>query len=132
VVAAAAAALAQAEIDERQLCFCYCDSPNMELVQLKCCKQTIHRQCVLAYLGINSECAYCCGAVINIAGVLALPTINRCEIISTTTSTLQQTPTVKRDLQSILLDQTPPWLSDQLRTELQEKSMKANVSRQQR
>jgi hypothetical protein len=42
VVAAAAAALAQAEIDEHQLCFCYCDLPNMELVRLKCCKQTIH------------------------------------------------------------------------------------------
>jgi hypothetical protein len=32
VVAAAAAALAQAKIDEQQLCFCYCDLPNMELV----------------------------------------------------------------------------------------------------
>ncbi len=42
VVAPAAAASAQAEIDEHQLCFCYCDSPNIELVQLKCCKQTIN------------------------------------------------------------------------------------------
>jgi hypothetical protein len=132
VVAAAAAALAQAEIDEHQLCFCYCDSPNMELVRLKCCKQTIHQQCVLAYLGINSQCAYCRGAVIDIAGVLALPTINRCELISTTTSKPQQTPTVKRDLQSMLLDQTPLRLFDQLRTESQEKNVKANVSRQQR
>ncbi len=41
VVAAAVAALAQAEIDHRQLCFCYCDLPDMELVRLKCCKQTI-------------------------------------------------------------------------------------------
>ncbi len=121
VVAAAVAASAQAEIDERQLCFCYCDLPNMELVQLKCCKQTIHRQCVLAYLGINSDCVYCRGAVIDIAGVLALPTINRCEIISTTMSTPQQTPTVKRDVQSMLLDQTPLRLSDQLWTESQEK-----------
>ncbi len=91
MVAVAVAALAQAEIDERQLCFCYCDLPNMELIQLKCCKQMIHQQCVLAYLGINSKCAYCCGAVIDIARVLALPTIDRCEIVSTTTSTLQQT-----------------------------------------
>jgi hypothetical protein len=82
VVAAAAAALAQAEIDNHQLCFCYCDSPDMELVRLKCCKQTIHQLCVLAYLGINSQCAYCRGAVLDIAGVLALPTIDRCEIIS--------------------------------------------------
>jgi hypothetical protein len=37
-------------------------------------------------------------------------------------STPQQTPTVKRDLQSMLLDQTPLRLSDKLRTELQEKT----------
>jgi hypothetical protein len=97
----------------------------MELVQLKCCKQTIHQQSVLAYLGINSECAYCRGAVINIAGVLALPTIDRCEIISTTMSTPQRTPTVKRDLQLMLLDPTPLWLSDQLWTESQEKKRKS-------
>ncbi len=132
VVAAAAAASAQAEIDNRQLCFCYCDSPDMELVRQKCCKQTIHRQWLLAYLGINSQCAYCRGGVLNIAGVLALPTIDRCEFISTTTSTPQRTPTVKRDLQSMLLDQTPLQLSDQLRTESQEKNVKTIVCRQQR
>jgi hypothetical protein len=120
VVAAAAAASAQAEIDERQLCFCYCDSPNMELVRIKCCKQTIHRQCILAYLGINSECAYCRGGVINIAGILELPTINRCEIISLTTSA-PRTPTVKQDLRSMYLDKTPLRLSDQRMTESQEK-----------
>ncbi len=132
VVAAAVAALAQAEIDNRQLCFCYCDSLDMELVLLKCCKQTIHQQCVLAYLGINSQCAYCRGAVLDIAGVVALPTINRCEFISKTMSTPQRTPMVKRDLQSMLLDQTPLRLSDQLWTESQEKNVKTNVSRQQR
>ncbi len=132
VVAAAAAASAQAEIDHRQLCFCYCDLPDMELVRLKCCKQTIHRQCVLAYLGISSQCAYCRGADLNIARVLALPTIDRCEILSTAMSTPQRTPTVKRDLQSMLLDKTPLRLSDQLWTELQEKNVKTNVSRQQR
>jgi hypothetical protein len=42
VVAAAAAALAQVEINHRQLCFCYCDSSDMELVRMKCCKQAIH------------------------------------------------------------------------------------------
>ncbi len=58
VIAAAAAALAQTEIDHHQLCFCYCDLPDMELVRLNCCKQTIHGQCLLAYLCINSQCAY--------------------------------------------------------------------------
>ncbi len=42
VIAAAAAASAQAELDHHQLCFCHCDLPDMELVRLKCCKQTIH------------------------------------------------------------------------------------------
>ncbi len=121
VIAAAAAASAQVELDHHQLCFCYCDSPDMELVRLKCCKQTIHRQCLLAYLGINSQCAYCRGAVINIAGVLALPTINRPEIISTTMSPLQQTPMVKWYLQSLLLDKTPLRLADKLRTASQGK-----------
>ncbi len=122
VVAAAAAALIQAEMDHHQLCFCcYCDLPDMELVRLKCCKQTIHQQCVLAYLGNNSQCAYCRGAVLNIAGVLALPTIDKCEIMSTTMSTPQRTQSVKWDLQLLLLDKTPLHLSDQLWTESQEK-----------
>jgi hypothetical protein len=59
VIAAAARASALVEIDPHTLCFCYCDSPDMELVRLTCCKQTIHRQCVLAYLCINSQCVYC-------------------------------------------------------------------------
>ncbi len=42
VIAGAVAVSAQAEIDHHQLCFCYCDSPDMELVRMKCCKQTIH------------------------------------------------------------------------------------------
>jgi hypothetical protein len=130
VIAAAAAASAQAEIDHHQLCFCYCDLPDMELVRRKCCKQTIHRRCLLAYLGINSQCAYCCGAAINIAVVLALPTIDRSAIIFTTMSPPQRTPTVRRDLQSFFLDKTPLRLADKLWTALQEKSVRANVSRQ--
>jgi hypothetical protein len=59
VIAAAAGASAQAEIDPHKLCFCYCDSPDMELVRMECCQQTIHRQCVLAYLCINSQCVHC-------------------------------------------------------------------------
>ncbi len=121
VIAVAVAASAQAEIDHHQLCFCYCDLLDMELVRMKCCKQTIHRQCVLAYLGINSQCAYCRGAVIDIAGVLALPTIDRSEIISTKMSPIQRTSTVKRDLQSLLLDTTPLRLADPIWAESQEK-----------
>jgi hypothetical protein len=82
VIAAAAGASDQAEIDHHKLCFCYCDSAQMELVRVQCCQQTYHRQCLLSHLGINSQCAYCRSADINIAGVLALPTIDRSEVLS--------------------------------------------------
>ena len=42
VIAAAAGASAQADIDPHKLCFCYCDSPHMELVRMECCQQMIH------------------------------------------------------------------------------------------
>ncbi len=129
VIAVAAAASAQAEIDHHHLCFCYWDSPDMDFVRLTCCKQTIHQQCLLAYLGINSQCPYCRGSVIDIAAVLAFPTINRLEIISATMSPSQRTPTGKRDLQSLLLDETPLRLSDTRRSESQEK--KQNNQRKQ-
>ncbi len=132
VIAVAAAASAQVEIDHHQLCFYYCDSLDMELVRMKCCKQTIHQQCVLAYLGINSQRAYCCGAVINIAGVLALPTIDRSEIISTKMSPMQRTPTVKRDLQSLLLDRTPLRLADLLWAESQGKKHESQCEQAQK
>ena len=57
--AARASAPAQAKIDPHTLCFCYCDLSDMELVRVTCCRQMIHRQCVFAFLCINSQCAYC-------------------------------------------------------------------------
>jgi hypothetical protein len=58
-VAAAAAASADAPEADMDIFFCCCDSLAMELVRLTCCKKTIHRQCLLAYLGTNSQCCYC-------------------------------------------------------------------------
>jgi hypothetical protein len=94
VIAAAARASAQAEIDPHTLCFCYCNLSDMELVKLTCCKQTIHRQCVLAYLCINSQCAYC-KAHLQHASVLELPTIDRLDLIlpATMDTRMHQTPT---------------------------------------
>jgi len=113
VIAAAARASAQAEIDPHMLCFCYCDSSDMELVRLICCQQTIHRQCALAYLCINSQCPYC-KAHLQHASVLELPTIDRFDLIlpATMETTMHQTPTSaaagkKQDLQLLLMDMTP-------------------------
>ena len=102
VIAAAARASAQADIDPHTLCFCCCDSSDMELIRLTCCKQTIHRQCVLAYLCINSQCVYC-KAILEHASVLELPTIDRLDLIlPATMATTHHTPTTagkKRDIQ---------------------------------
>jgi hypothetical protein len=75
VFAAAVAALADAPIDDAQLCFCCCEAPNMELIIVACCKQFIHWQCLLVYLGINSQCCYCHRAITNIATVLQYSTL---------------------------------------------------------
>ena len=94
----------------------------MELVRLTCCRQTIHRQCVLAYLCINSQCAYC-KANLEHASVLELPTIDRFDLISLSTmATTLQTPTgKKRDLQSLLINRTPLRLADTVHSESQDK-----------
>ena len=34
------------------LCFCWVDSPSMEVINLPCCKASVHRHCVLDVLTI--------------------------------------------------------------------------------
>jgi hypothetical protein len=48
----------------------------MNLIHLKCCKKTIHEQCLLAYLGVNNQCLYCC-CILDLAKVLEYPIIDR-------------------------------------------------------
>jgi hypothetical protein len=122
VIAAAVGASAQTEIDPHKLCFCYCNSPDMELVRLECCKQTIHRQCVLAYLCINSQCVYC-HVVVDMAGVLELTIIDKLELIlpATMSPTQQTLKLKKRDLQEMMFDKTSLWLADTLWAESQDK-----------
>jgi hypothetical protein len=42
-----------------ELCFCCIDSPSMEVINLPCCKASVHRCCVLEALKSNDQCAYC-------------------------------------------------------------------------
>ena len=76
-VIADAAAASSDLVDDTQFCFCCCDSPYMELVRMKCCKQFIRRKCLLAYLGINSQCCYCRRGIMDIATVMQYPSIDR-------------------------------------------------------
>jgi hypothetical protein len=96
-VAAAAAASADAPEAEMDICFCCCDSLAMELVHLTCCKKTIHRQCLLAYLGTNSQCCYCCCPV-DIAKVMTYEMIDR-----SLPQPLTCVKTPKPDLQQLLM-----------------------------
>ena len=84
-IAAAASATVNANDGDLDICFCAGDGPTMELVQLTCCQQMIHKQCLLAYLGINTWCPYC-RSVPNLSQVLELPVIDR--LISELTPTM--------------------------------------------
>ena len=42
-----------------ELCFCCIDSPSMEVINLPCCKASVHRHCVLEALQSNNQCVYC-------------------------------------------------------------------------
>jgi hypothetical protein len=81
-VAAAAAASADAKIDLHQLCFCYSDAPSMVLVQMECCKQTVHRVCLDRALSVNSKCPYCRAVIVDFVGIQELQEVNRLDILS--------------------------------------------------
>jgi hypothetical protein len=42
-----------------ELCFCCIDSPSMEVINLPCCKASVHSCCVLKALKSNDQCVYC-------------------------------------------------------------------------
>ncbi len=115
-VAAAAAASADSPEAEMDICFCCCDSLAMGLVRLTCCKKMIHRQCLLAYLGSNSQCCYC-HCPVDMAKVMEYETIER-----SIHQPLTPVKTPKHDLQQLLMEEkTPLSDADQVRTESHKK-----------
>ena len=130
-IADAAAASSDAPIDDTQLCFCCCDSPDMELVRTECCKQLIHRKCLLAYLGINSQCCYCRHAIADIGTVMRYCTIDRSRPLPPTPAKTpsKKSPGKKRDLQQLQFEEkTPLRLADAVRSNSQEKKRRAQVN----
>jgi hypothetical protein len=111
-VAAAAAASADASEADMDICFCCCDSLAMELVCLTCCKKTIHWQCLLAYLGTNSQCCYC-PCPVDMAKVMEYEMIHR-----SLPQPLTPVKIPKRGLQQLLMDKkTPLRDADQVQSE---------------
>jgi hypothetical protein len=122
-VAAAAAASADAPEADMDICFCCCDSLAMELVRLTCCKKTIHCQCLLAYLGTNSQCWYC-RCPVDMTKVMEYEMIHR-----SLPQSLTPVKTPKRDLQQMMIDKkTPLRDADRIRTESQEKKRMAQIT----
>ncbi len=121
-VAAAAAASADAPEADMDIYFCCCNSLAMELVRLTCCKKTIHPQCLLAYLGTNSQCCYC-PCPVDMAKVMEYETIHR-----SLPQPLTPVKTPKRDLQQLLIDKkTPLRDADQVRSESHEKKSMSQI-----
>ncbi len=42
-----------------ELCICCIDSPSMEVINLPCCKASVHRHCDFKALQSNNQCVYC-------------------------------------------------------------------------
>jgi hypothetical protein len=42
-----------------ELCFCCVDLPSMEVINLPCCKASVHKHCVLEALQNTNQCVYC-------------------------------------------------------------------------
>ncbi len=121
-VATAAAASEDAPEADMDICFCCCDSLAMDLVCLTCCKKMIHCQCLLAYLGTNSQCCYCCCPV-DMAKVMEYEMIDR-----SLPKPLTPVKTPKRDLQQMLMDEkTPLRDADQVSSESNEKKRMAQI-----
>ena len=121
IVAAAGAASAAAEEASMDICFCCADSPSMPLVRLECCKHTVHKQCLLACLSINSQCVYC-RKVLDIALILMYPIITRNENLIQTPDATQR-PVVRslQDALNYVDGKTPLRDADRHREESQEK-----------
>ena len=116
-------------IDPLDICFCFDDEPDMDIVRLVCCcKEFMHRDCLQNWLGFESSCPYCSKPINDIASIQQYPAIDR-------TKDLPSTPTVtpkprekgrKRDLQQMEIDDvfgspTPQRLADKMCSISQEK-----------
>jgi hypothetical protein len=97
----------------------------MDLILLKCCRKTIHQQCLVAYLGINSQCLYC-RRILDLAKILEEPIIDRSVLAPTTPVT--KTP-IKSNLHDMLMvdERTRKKEADRVRSLSQEKKRLAQL-----
>jgi hypothetical protein len=112
------------------VCLCFLDEPDMDIVSWPCCNQLMHRDCLLVYREFNSLCCYCASNIDDMKTIQSYPSIDRSKEIP---KTPELTPKMrsfnwssKRTLQEIELDKvfgTPMYdrLADKERAVSQEK-----------
>ena len=122
-IAAAVAATVNADDGDLEICFCVGDGPMMELIRSPCCQRTNHRQCIVAYLGINTCCPYC-RFVLDISKVMELPVIDRTLFFQPTTPEMTSSKKQRCELEAmgLVVDESPTPLhgSDRVRCEARE------------
>jgi hypothetical protein len=62
--------------DPLDICFCFDDESRMDIVRLVCCKNYIHRECLLTWLEFESSCPYCRRPIDDIAKINCQPVID--------------------------------------------------------
>ncbi len=94
-------------LDPLDVCFCFCDEPHMDIICLKhCCKQLVHRKCLLSWLEFESLCCYCSKPIVDITKVLSYPTIDQSKELPKTPNLTprKRSPGKLRDAQQMEFD----------------------------
>ena len=120
--------------DPLDICFCFDDEPHIDIVRLVCCKEFMHRYCLLTWLKFESSCLYCRRPIDDIASIQHYPVIDRMkDLPSTPTLTPKQRGIGrKRDIQEMELNEafgapTPQRLVDKMRSISQEKKRDSQI-----
>ena len=125
-------------LDPLDVCFCFCDEPHMDIICLKhCCKQLVHRECLLLRLELESSCCYCSKPIADITKVLSYPTIDWSKELPTTPNLTprKRSPGKLHDAQQMEIDvvygSPPPMrLANQMRSISQEKKQLGQIDQE--
>ena len=132
-----------AQHDPTDVCHCFDDSPEMDIVAIHCCGSLWHRECVLSYREYFPMCPYCAKAFNDIEDIQNYEVIDRSQGVIQSKSPMITSRTkgmlggVKRNLQDMELDKaygTPDYLrvADKERTISQEKKREAQIKQAER
>ena len=135
--------VANAEQDPLEVCHCFEDHPDMDVVTLPCCSSLWHRDCILSWREYFPDCPYCGNVFDSVQVITKYAVIDRSQgqFISKSPNITPRTRRlrggVKRNLQDIEFDKafgTPEFLrnADLERRTSQEKKRQAQLRQAER